>query len=305
MNTNRFPPFFLILLTIFLFQCGTTDLDRSKQQYKQLQGDWVSNDFKPDIFHSSRSVFSFQDSLCSPLLPFFQLSTFKIYKDTIYVWQNDQHSIIKKNRCRKFKLVCLTSKKLQLIAIDQYTKDRIKNQVDGKGRSDTLTLHKIRSKNNIAPTKISFFASGCYGTCPSMYLEIDQFRNVAFYGRHHTLRKKGHSGRISKKEYAMILSHIHRLPLDQLKESYSANWTDDQTCCISIEHDGKTITCSAYGYDQEPIELRILFQRFIQLSDKLKLIPDHSIHEDSFIVEKTYYKSVRNQIMFLPPKQSN
>lgn len=81
-----------------------------------------------------------------------------------------------------------------------------------------------------------------------------------------------------------IKSEINSIQLDSLKQMYSANWTDDQTCGVIIKTKDKTYESSAYGFDKEPIELRILFHKLMELYKSVEL------EKDSTILDKFKFK---------------
>jgi hypothetical protein len=97
-----------------------------------------------------------------------------------------------------------------------------------------------------------------------------------------------YSGTLSKKDLEIIKSEINSIELDSLKKRYSANWTDDQTCGVSIKTKNKTYESSAYGFNKEPIELRILFYRLMELYKNMELKKDSTI-SDKFKFQKFQY----------------
>ncbi|WP_224994303.1 DUF6438 domain-containing protein [Cesiribacter sp. SM1] len=109
--------------------------------------------------------------------------------------------------------------------------------------------------------QISYGSSGCYGTCPSLYIRVDEDRNLWFWGEAFTEKEKGWRGSVSQKEYDRLLRQIHQLSITTLQPDYAAPWTDDQTQCVSIHYKGGEINSCAYGLHEEPVELRILFSK--------------------------------------------
>ena len=73
-----------------------------------------------------------------------------------------------------------------------------------------------------------------------------------------------------------------------MKKQYSAAWTDDQNCIVTIQTKDKTYKSSAYGFNKEPIALRILFQQLQQLHQENTLEPDTTIH-NQFVFEAAKY----------------
>jgi hypothetical protein len=292
---------FISLSVLLLLQSGCCDTSEDKRDYQLIQGIWVSEDNSTKNHDPARiviplgprqSVFSFQDSLCS-VMPFADFSSFSIRNKVIYVWKNNTHYPRKKAIHRRYKIISLKKNQLLLIAMDAR-----------KHYSDTLTLGRIKEKNRIIPTMISFHSSGCYGTCPSISLDVDSNRTIRYFGGGFAKKEGGYKGTISDQDYKVLLRLIHQLPLKTLKKDYAANWTDDQTCTIAIRYNGKWKTCRVYGCDQEPIELRLLLQRFFLIDQKTQLSPDSTVNNNNF---KAYQvaASWKEKIPFLPPVVSD
>jgi hypothetical protein len=175
-------------------------------------------------------------------------------------------------------IIKLTDDSLQITPLSEVT-----NQLfDRNEITDTTTFLKVRQKNNIVPSKISFFTSRCYGTCPSFFLEIDSSGYVKFYGHDYTDVHGGAKGRITSRDYEIILSKIHNVLIDSIKTEYEAGYTDSQTCLIVIDYNNKRLQSKVYGYDQEPIELRILFHSLFVVTDNLNLKSDSTITISDF-----------------------
>ena len=132
-----------------------------------------------------------------------------------------------------------------------------------------------------------------------MYLEIDRLGNVIFDGRAYTEKEGLYSGTLSKNELERILSEINSIQLDSLKIWYAANWTDDQTCGVSIETMNKTYESSAYGFNKEPMELRMLFDRLMELHKNMELTKDSTI-SNKFKFRKLLNRGRSRRIPKLP-----
>jgi hypothetical protein len=180
--------------------------------------------------------------------------------------------------------------------------------LSGKRQKDTIRYSKIHPKNNITPAAIYFASSGCFGSCPVMHLEIDSNRNIRYYGESFTSKTQGHKGKLSETEYNSIISKIRNLPVDSLKEYYACSHTDDETLGIAIAHDNKIIRSSAYGHEEEPMELYILLTHLQNLYKQIHLQPDSSVKKDNFI-RNPQLKSMTDLLVppiymhqFTPPK---
>ena len=73
-----------------------------------------------------------------------------------------------------------------------------------------------------------------------------------------------------------------------MKKQYSAAWTDDQNCIVTIQTKDEIYKSSACGFNKEPIALRILFQQLQQLHQENTLEPDTTIH-NQFVFEAAKY----------------
>jgi hypothetical protein len=284
----------LSLSSLFFLQSGCCDTSEDERYHQLIQGDWVTKDLDTKTSRSGMFVFplgppqavcSFQDSLCSMMYPFDDFSSFSIRNKILYVRKSDKHHQNKKTMHRRYTIISLRKNQLRLAAIDG---------------SDTLTFQKIREKNRITPEMISFHSSVCFGTCPSISLDIDSNKNIRYFGGHSSERKGSYKGTISDKNYKVLVRLIHQLPLTTLKEDYYKHSSDGQSCTIAIRYNGKWKTCSVYGYDKEPIELRLLFQRFFLIVLKAQLSP-YSVNHDSFKAYRVSNPPEEKTVQFLPP----
>lgn len=258
----------LLLTMVSLHSClKTNPVVNDGVLFEHIQGDWKTKIIRSG-FRLRSFTFSFQDSICSYKQPWGEFSKYKIISDTLIIQKRGTSAFVDSNSIT-FKIEIFSKDSLKLIFISESAKDLFTKY---QGFSESVTLYKILQKNNISPFKISFNSSGCYGTCPSMTLEIDNAQNIIFNGRKYTEKEKGHKGKISAAMYKNVLQQIRNLPLDSLKESYRAPWTDDQTCCIGLEFKNNSVNSCAYGYYKEPLELRILFHTLIELYKHLDLV---------------------------------
>lgn len=256
---------------------------------EQLQGDWVTASFPSEIADSLPLIFCFEDSLCSYMKPWGNYTRYALRDDTLVIY--DRHRLTDKPYSLRYEITGLTSKELRMVPLQGQAAELLKRYREWTG--DTLVLNKILPKNQIVPKRIVFDSSPCFGTCPILALEIDGIGNVKFLGTNYTGHKGGFTGRLSADQYAHLLRQIRALPLDNLKLEYAAPWTDDQTCCLMIEHaDGKISSC-AYGFDKEPVALRILFHKLTGLENMISLKADNTV--------KSYLLQEEHLRYLLPP----
>ncbi|OQP51066.1 hypothetical protein A4H97_04430 [Niastella yeongjuensis] len=254
---------YLIVAALF-FSC---------QQQKQItaetpsiKGNWqgeIKNDFHP----RSRFI-SFEDSICTNSQPWGNDLKYTISHDTIFIQSAPQDKYQQKYQ---YTILKLTNDSLVLFA----------DSTDGIP-ADTIALAKVVKKNTLKPSAIYFASGACFGTCPTMYFEIDSARNFTFFGDRFTEPKGGVRGKVSATEYESILNQINQLPVDSLKEFYRAGYTDAQTKGIAIEADGKLIKSTVYGSEQEPVELTMLLNKLMHVYEHVSLTPDTTVNLDYF-----------------------
>jgi len=235
-----------------------------------ILGDWIS-----DVLQSNgqpyRAVYTFEDSLCSQDV-FGDFAPYRITNDTLAIFSTDPSG------GGWYKIVQLTSDTLHLLPVNFKTKRFVNDY--GRNNIDTLFLQKVRGKNSVDISKIYFTSTGCFFTCPSMKIEIDSSGNIKFWGEFGTIKEGGYAGILQSSIYSNLVRQIQNINLDSLKTDYRAGWTDDQTCCIQIKLKNRIIKSCAYGYDKEPVELRILFHKLLEiykmvdLKENDKIVPE-------------------------------
>jgi len=107
-------------------------------------------------------------------------------------------------------------------------------------------------------TEIEFETSGCFGTCPVFKLTLSQnqkseFKAIAYNfndeWRRDSNDDEGNFRTILKEEnWNELVEILNYIDFENLEESYTVNWTDDQTAILKIHYDnGKTKTIRDYG----------------------------------------------------------
>jgi hypothetical protein len=256
---------FLLSFICFLISCHT-QVDKSYST-DLLKGDWIGSEQSQGNSQNYTTFICFDDSTCLTSLSMRNGDIkYEIRKDTLCI--NGQANT-KAIQLIRYIIVKLTTDSLVLRSAMSY--------------QDTLQFLKVRTKNNITPAAIYFASSGCFGECPIMSLEIDSSRNIRYYGDRHTSITGGFSGRISEYEYNSIINKIRHLPIDSLHTFYETQSTDQETLGVSIVHGNKVTRSSAYGHDQEPMELHILFGKLINLYKHASLKSDTSVNQNYFL----------------------
>jgi len=269
----------IIMLIFILVGCSTPKKEVLVSE--QIKGDWISDYFE-DYGWNQIITFSFQDSTCSYIFPYLDFTKYKIRKDTLII----KERVLKKGgnvfggkENHKFIINNLDKEKLTLKPLTPKTKELFKDY--GKGNLNLIELKKVKKKHNSEFERIGFSSSICYGTCPSMYLEIDSMGHIYFNGRLYSEIEGYYSGTIPKNEVESISTKVKAIELDSLKESYIAGWTDDQTCRIKIKlkDSDKIYKSKIYGFDREPVELRILLHKLMEVYKSANMEKDTTIEE--------------------------
>lgn len=248
-----------------------------------IKGDWVSANIS-SFNREQPYVFSFADSLCIAFNPYKEYRLYSIQENRLSITPDE---IIPADEPTNFLIQKLDADSLILEP----------RSVKAENKT-VLRLGKVKPQNSETPAKIYFASSGCFGSCPAMYLTVDSNRNIQFYGTAFTKLKDGYDGTIPVKEYKLLIDKIRALKLDEIQKHYDADWSDDQACGVSIVIPGKTIHTTVYGYDKEPVELRILLNYMLQLYQYCDLKKNNLTASDFFMANPEF-ENVRTAV--LPP----
>lgn len=282
-----------LLICASLLACESSDEKLTYLNYdlKLLEGDWRTKNLTDGI-HSNQLVFTFEDTLCSFIYPEGQFGSYSISSNVLKISVFKE----KKKRVFNFRIVELDSEEMVLIPtgssseqlLERFRISRSKEIIEQLGlkqpsKVDTLYFKKIKEKNSIDVSKISFRSSPCDFQCPVLYIEIEKSKNVIFYGDSETKLIGGYTGKISENQYSVLVSKIRNLDLEKIQPSYYGSKSGDQECRLIIEYDnGKLLSTRVYGIDQEPIELRILLHKLQELYKVVELKKSSDVNPDSF-----------------------
>lgn len=122
----------------------------------------------------------------------------------------------------KFLVDSITLDNLTLKPITDETK-KLFDHYENK-EFDKIQLTKIKSQFNWKTERIGFYSTGCFGTCPSMYLEIDSVGNILFNGKYYTEKEGLYFGKLSANQLEIIISEVNSIAFNSLKKMYSANY---------------------------------------------------------------------------------
>jgi uncharacterized protein DUF6438 len=283
---------YIVFLALTIYGCA--DMSNQTDLSEKIKGDWKLDSI--DNKKLNRPIlFSFEDSTSSYISPFGNLSNYKLFGDTLFI----KEKLIKRRNKEFggkadyfFKVDSITIDKLYFTPITKETTSLFNNYY--LPVNNQITLKKVMLKNDINFSHLGFYCTGCFGFCPSMYLEINSKGDLKFNGLYHTELLGLYSGKLNDSELNLILNKIRSIDLENLKSDYSANWTDDQTCGIRIVTSNGTFESNVYGFNEEPIELRLLFHKLMELYKNIEM------QEDSLLSEKFKFKEFRQRIRSIP-----
>ena len=103
--------------------------------------------------------------------------------------------------------------------------------------------------------KIDFQTTSCFGTCPEFKIIITNNKKGFLSAK--SYNKKSKKGKeikgefiatIKKKNYNNIVELLNYIDFPRLKDNYDVNWTDDQSCTLTITYNnGKVKEIKDYG----------------------------------------------------------
>ncbi len=244
---------------------------------EKIQGEWKS-ELLNIYSDTNRLTFTFQDSTCSYLFPYGEFSKYSINGDTLNITERREvlyEKVYGGKLNYQFLIASLTDSLLYLIPVSKYSRGLFKIVKDRE--LDTIKLSRLNKINEWKIERIGFNSTACFGTCPSMYLEIDSTGLILFNGKSFTQNVGLFSGRVSPSQFKQLISRINNIQLDSLKLIYAANRTCSQTCSVKIKTSTNEYESSAYGSDKEPIELRLLFHKLMELHKEVEMVQDSTI----------------------------
>lgn len=270
---------YMLCIALSAMSCAPRTHSSESKMKDILHGNWKTASI-PGISKGRPFIFTFQDSTCTYVYPYGVSSKYWISGDTLLIKERTRKSgdlVTGGKFTYAFLIDSISAQYLSLIPTTEETKKLF--GYDPKQLCDTLQLTKINPVFDWQPERIAFYSTGCFGVCPSMYLEIDSTGMLYFYGGSFTEKEGFYSGKLSRSTFDKIRTEINCIALDSLQPLYQANWTDDQTCGVRIKTADTVYTSSAYGFDQEPVELRVLFHTLMETYKTVDLVSDSTVEE--------------------------
>ncbi len=95
--------------------------------------------------------------------------------------------------------------------------------------------------------KLTITTSQCFGTCPIFNMTINENRTATFTAIKYNDESGEFKSIIPEKEFNELVSLLNYLPLENVKNDYAVNWTDDQTVTTESKYNNKSKVISDYG----------------------------------------------------------
>lgn len=270
-----------ILISMTLLSCRTKT---NKQLDKDIVGEWAfvktehtkkSNDSNelpppPPFEEYTKGYIFFENKNCENKLGYYKViegdkreerKTFFLGNKTKYKIEDDSLGILD-----------LGTKTWELQKIVSIIGDTLTFQI-----SDSVFTKYARTKYKINPNEsydeIIISSSGCYGSCPILDISIDKNGNILYFGQHYNTQNGLFTAKITKEKYQEIETTFKKADIPNLKDSYEANWTDDEEVTISFIKDNKIVkSISDYGR-KSPIALIWAYMPVRHLYQQVNLIP--------------------------------
>jgi hypothetical protein len=254
-----------ICITTIIILLVTTSCNTNKITNDTLVGEWISTE-------KEGFSFSFDLQRCYYLYAAGNFAVYKIVDSQLIIFDTIKSQKKTQTKELNFKISKLNDETIELIA-DKATLSRHFDD-----RMDTIKLRKVKPRFNTDFDRIEFESSECFGSCPSLKLIIYRNGQISYEGRAYTEKNGYYSGNLTKSQIERIKRKLSLLDLKSLQVNYEAMWTDDQTYKISIQTKDTVYKTSVYGFDKEPMELRILINELMELYKHTEMRKD-SMHQ--------------------------
>lgn len=115
--------------------------------------------------------------------------------------------------------------------------------------------------------RISFSTTECFGMCPQFSIDIDSSRTSTYDAIKYNKKSGKFTATIDESIFQKLFSFLNYINFPQLKNNYSVNWTDDQSCTLTVTYNnGQVKTIHDYGL-LGTFGLNRLYQKLFGLRD--------------------------------------
>ena len=269
-----------VLLLLTLISC---EKKPTKTYEKTILGDWIFEEEKTTI--ENRFLFGFGYSFdkngnCESKPGYFETKNKTIKKEakTIFYGTKTKYKIVDDS----LYIFNLISKKWDASKIVSINSKTLKLKFD---KENVLNFSKLNFKENKNENfdEIIISKSPCFGSCPINNIEINKDGEIYYYGKYYNTKNGYFKSKISQKEFNEIERNLKKVNFLNLKNNYSANWTDDQQVNVTFVKDNKIVkSISDYGR-QSPKNFRINIEPLTYLYQKIKLVESKTIKDFQYI----------------------
>jgi hypothetical protein len=144
-----------------------------------------------------------------------------------------------------------------------------------------LQFSKLNYKENESENfdKIIISKSPCFVGCPINDIEINKNGEIYYHGKDYNSKNGFFRSQINSNEFDQIEKNLKKVNYLNLKDKYSADWTDDQEVSVTFVRENKIVkSISDYG-GQSPKKFRINIEPLTYLYQKLKLVENKTVKE--------------------------
>jgi hypothetical protein len=252
---------------------------KKKNFHPIFNGDWISRHHKVKYRERSDEPNSISFIIEGQYILSFDDETFLHDSFGKYEYEFEDNTLIKVklpkekknldklNQLKKFqfKVKQTSDTTIFLIPLDSFTRNNVISDEKYKAniKIKNILFTKLSPKNTIKPKRIGFY-SRAYAPC--FYVEIDDNRNIFYYGIRDVKKIGGYVGKISLEDYNSILCKVQQIQLDDLKESYYNGISHSSEYGIYIEGQNKSYESRVHGTPL--IELEILQTKLRKIKEE-------------------------------------
>ena len=276
--TNHYKIIFLLFLTLIYCEKKPTN------NYANLiVGDWIfekENPKKENTFYSDFGYTFYPNGNCESKPGYFQTKerTEKEERKTTFFGTKTKYKIVDDS----LYILNPISKKWDASKIVSVNSKKLKLKFDEKVILELSKLnYKVNEKENF--DKIIISKSPCFGSCPINDIEINMNGEIYYYGTHYNSKNGYFKSKIKASEFNEIEKSLKKVNFLNLKDNYTANWTDDQEVSVTFVKDDKILkSVTDYGR-QSPKSFQINIEPLTYLYQKIKLVENKTAKDFQYI----------------------
>ena len=170
----------------------------------------------------------------------------------------------------------LTETNLTLIAIDSNSL-----QLSGGKKNIKYRERHLVEQPKIQFEMIKFISTNCYGTCPSLTLQIDKEKKLMFNGRRYAIKQGFYTATLSDSLFNSLIDILKLSELDNLK-TWRQEVSDAPEYTLEIHYNGKIKYLKSFFL---PAVTNELTRYLLEISKKVNLIESKEPFEINFVNE--------------------